>query len=239
VICFDDLERTSIDIKQVVGFINELVENKKGKVFILSNEKYIKENSGFNLVKEKTIGRTLNYKAIVPEVFDDLIKTINTDPAFHQFISNDKEYLLNLTTEYKIQNLRTIRLCINFLSLIFNEGKNEIEVLKKVRKQLILCCLTISNEYSEGRLTSNDFDNPKGIDKIDNTFYGKMFRPSFESFLTKTDKVAEEKEKDEPPYSIEFYNRYLEKQISNFTFFNSILRSRQLRKNQCLSLINL
>lgn len=223
VICFDDLERTSIDTKQVIGFINELVENKKAKVFILSNEKYIKENSGFNLVKEKTIGRTLNYKAIISEVIDELIKTINSESSFYQFLSPDKDFLINLTSEYRIQNLRTIKLCINYLSLIFNEGKNDLESIKKVRKQIMLFCLTISNEYSEGRLTSNDFENSKGIDEIDNSFYGKMFKPSFESFLGNHDEIdAVDAEKEEPPYSIGFYNRYLEKQISNFTFFNSI-----------------
>ncbi len=223
VICFDDLERTAIDVKQIIGLINELVANKKAKALILTNEKYIQENSGFNLVKEKTIGRTLNYKAVIGDIFDELLKATSTDSIFHQFITVDKEYFIGLTSEFNIQNLRTIKFCLNYLSIIFNEAKNEVESLNKVRKQIILFCLIISNEYSEGRLTSEDSENPKGIDEIDDTYYGKMFKPSISSFIeNQYGQTPVEEAEDEPPYSISFYNRYLEKQISFYSYFKSI-----------------
>ncbi|MFB5087051.1 P-loop NTPase fold protein [Psychrobacillus sp. PGGUH221] len=63
VVCFDDLERISgITLEELFGFINSnLLEHTNMKVIILSNESEILEKERVVKIKEKIIGRTLNF----------------------------------------------------------------------------------------------------------------------------------------------------------------------------------
>ena len=61
-ICFDDIERAIdiIDINEILGVINELVENRDYKVIVVANEDFIKEkechdNNKQLVFKEKVI----------------------------------------------------------------------------------------------------------------------------------------------------------------------------------------
>ena len=74
VICFDDLERKSktFPIDSLIGYINNLTENSNLKIIIIGNTDKIKES--FDEIKEKLIGREIEYKINIEEVFDTLIQ---------------------------------------------------------------------------------------------------------------------------------------------------------------------
>lgn len=58
IICFDDLERVldSIDTNEVLGTINQLVENLQYKVIVVANEDFIRQSSNNELLfKEKVV----------------------------------------------------------------------------------------------------------------------------------------------------------------------------------------
>ena len=52
IICFDDLERVldSIDTNEVLGTINQLVENLQYKVIVVANEDFIRQSSNNELL---------------------------------------------------------------------------------------------------------------------------------------------------------------------------------------------
>jgi len=56
-LCLDDLERIdeSFPMKEILGFINSLVENGATKVIIITNEDAIPEASKYKELKEKVI----------------------------------------------------------------------------------------------------------------------------------------------------------------------------------------
>lgn len=58
---FDDLERTEINLKEVLGYLNYLVEQSNFKVIILANEEKI-NNYDYTEFKEKIIGKTFEVK---------------------------------------------------------------------------------------------------------------------------------------------------------------------------------
>jgi len=71
---FDDLERTEINLKEILGYINYLVEQSNFKVIILANEEKIYDTE-YKEFKEKIIGKTFEVK----HFFDDiLISFINS-----------------------------------------------------------------------------------------------------------------------------------------------------------------
>jgi len=58
VICFDDLERKSenLKIEELIGYINSLVENENVKILLIANEEKI-EDSSYKKLKEKTVSK--------------------------------------------------------------------------------------------------------------------------------------------------------------------------------------
>lgn len=68
VICFDDLERCLIPIKEILGYINKYTEHKFIKVLILADESNIDESQlNYDNIKEKVIGRILNFELDIKE----------------------------------------------------------------------------------------------------------------------------------------------------------------------------
>ena len=100
VICFDDLERSQIPVKEVLGFINNYVEHKNLKTIILANEIEIQSDESYNNIKEKLIGRIINFKLDVNETFPKLvIKYKINNPTYFEFISKHKEYIIKIFSE--------------------------------------------------------------------------------------------------------------------------------------------
>lgn len=90
VICFDDLERCQVPIKEVLGFINNFVEHKNLKTVILADQPKI-DKVGYDNIKEKVIGRELKFELNIaltlPNLFDKY-KTANT--CFYNFLVAQK-----------------------------------------------------------------------------------------------------------------------------------------------------
>lgn len=71
---FDDLERTEINLKEVLGYINHLVEQSNFKVIILANEEKI-NNDDYKEFKEKIIGKTFEVKHSFEHILTSFIES--------------------------------------------------------------------------------------------------------------------------------------------------------------------
>lgn len=62
---FDDFERSSIDVTEIMGYVNNLVEHDGAKALFIADESAILSNSkiskNYERIKEKTIGDTILY----------------------------------------------------------------------------------------------------------------------------------------------------------------------------------
>ena len=94
-IILEDLERSSVSIKQVLGFVNNLVEQDGAKVLLVANEKEIKnfkqieikdnnskektksvyteETEEYLTIKEKTVGDTILYLCDYDEAIENIL----------------------------------------------------------------------------------------------------------------------------------------------------------------------
>lgn len=114
VICFDDLERCNIPLSEVLGYINNFVEHKNSKVLILSDESKIlnKENlndSTYSSIKEKVIGRVLNFTNDLNHIFPFFIERYkSSDYEFSSFLDQNKSLILEILAEFKEENLRNL-----------------------------------------------------------------------------------------------------------------------------------
>jgi len=158
---FDDLERCSINIENILGYINSFVESQDLKVVIIANEEEIStEREKYKKIKEKLIGKTFE---IFPDFSGALNEVLNQvhNPQAKDFLSKNLDFIQDLYRQAECMNLRIL----NQISLDFErffeklpeKARNKAELIKDLLELLII----FSIEISCGRL------EPKDISQID------------------------------------------------------------------------
>ncbi|MFI3255629.1 MAG: P-loop NTPase fold protein [Eubacteriales bacterium] len=132
VIIFDDLERCQIDIHEVLGYINNLVEHNGVKAIIVANEEQISGNYNFasseehpekeddqpslssaknityKRIKEKLIGLTIKYEPCLEDIYDKLIESVITDAMIREKLGEHKNAIIDVFIQQGHQNIRTL-----------------------------------------------------------------------------------------------------------------------------------
>ena len=107
ILIFDDLERTSINLDELFGFINNLVEHSNTKVLLVANESAIIESNKekacyYKTTKEKIIYKTLKY---VPDLDNIYNKIIGENDIF----INSKDFVIEFINRKNHINIRTLQ----------------------------------------------------------------------------------------------------------------------------------
>ena len=109
ILVFDDLERCSMNISDVMGYINHFVEHQGYKVIVLANEDEIHSTEDkYAKVKEKLIGKTFKVKADIKSALDDFISDIKTENV-KGFYQNNFDYIISIFEKAKFDNLRHLK----------------------------------------------------------------------------------------------------------------------------------
>ena len=138
-IILEDLERSGISIKQVLGYVNNLVEQDGAKVLLVANEKEIKqyeskiskdkdgnevtrwvytaETQEYLKIKEKTVSDTILYLCDYDMAIENIFKTFSDDNLLLCLEEKDKSGKSIVVREIKdiMENLKEY----NLRSLIF------------------------------------------------------------------------------------------------------------------------
>lgn len=214
VICFDDLERCQIPIKEVLGFINNFVEHKGLRTLILADETNIDTTQkGYDNIKEKVIGRVLNFELNIAATLPQLFKKYETGNLdFYNFLVAQNQFLTDILVEYKQDNLRIVGFYLDTLETLFPFFK---DVDAKYIQELVLFSALISIEFKKGKLTSSDYKDPKGIEDINEHYYSLNLART----MRKSEADTVEREKS---YAELFYEKYLDKRVENYFFYPSV-----------------
>lgn len=109
VLVFDDLERCSMNIGDVLGYINQFVEHQGYKVLIIANEDEILDKSDddkcYSRAKEKLIGKTFE---LVPNSTLALESFICSSPS-DQLKAFYQDNLTNITSVYSSSQCKNLR----------------------------------------------------------------------------------------------------------------------------------
>jgi hypothetical protein len=213
-ICFDDLERVSDQLatNDILGVINQLVENKGSKVLVIANYNEIKGGLTF---KEKTIEKTIHFTPNISAIIDSIIN-IYSDNSFKNYLKENKDFLLKTlnpntkneddSKELKklFSNIRTIKFAIEHFKYPFGIIKKEKditdELTKTQLKSIWLFILSVSTEFRKPDCIT--FDDRKDLDKQASSFADFDFSNlSFESNQNEEVEV-------EPSYSEKFKEKY-------------------------------
>jgi len=195
VICFDDLERRSknFSIDSLIGYINNLTENSNLKIIIIGNTDKIKES--FDEIKEKLIGREIEYKINIEDVFDTLIQNeFQSFSEYTKFLQKEKSFICSFFQDYK--NIRTLKFILTRYHDIYSQIERIIPNIDYIQsnknavlKETLLFTIAIAIEYKKGKVTRNNKE------EIDNII--RFSRKDIERFLNEeslSDKKNDKKE---------------------------------------------
>lgn len=162
VLCFDDLERIddSLSIKQVFGFINSnYIEHHHVKVIFVSNEQEIAEQENYMVIREKIIGKTLNFFQTESTILEDIVFNVYAEKEdFIAFFEKEKKNLLQVINfVFEEINLRTLRFVLDSFVILQSEVYlfcGDEKERHEISKTLFLNTLIVGNEYKKGNLST-------------------------------------------------------------------------------------
>lgn len=185
VICLDDLERAieKYDINDLLGVINELVENQHLKVIVIANKEYIDKQqwsndsatSAHDVFYEKVIEKVLHFTPDIVGVFDTLIHSDGTEKsdAFEEFMN--KECIKNsvspklansVSLRHQKENIRTLKFAVSHFRSIFqnylDHGKDITDT--KIERLLINQWLFLYSLSLESKQTALSIDDSMGLE---------------------------------------------------------------------------
>lgn len=180
VVCLDDLERAveKFDINDLLGVVNDLVENQHMKVIVIANKDYIDKTSGKNGEKglhevffEKVIEKTLNFAPNIIDVFAELVKV--GDEKFQTFMQQKQiEDCVNplLAASKRVrkqkENIRTLKFAVCHFKVLFDDYiKKGMDVAEEKNRRMLvnqwLFVYSIALESKNGKLS---IDECMGLD---------------------------------------------------------------------------
>lgn len=146
ILVIDDLERKSdnINTKELLGFIESLSEIENIKIIVVANEEYIEDKDIYDIFKEKVINKTYNITQYSNEAINEICKQYINNNSIVQIISNSNFFdtVIEILTEHKIKNLRTLKKAILFSKIFLTKFDNNI--IKEYDKlDLIKICFAV------------------------------------------------------------------------------------------------
>ena len=223
VICFDDLDRKSesLDLRDVFGFINSLVENQGAKILIIANkEQLIKDTNYSSSLWEKVIGVSIQYRPDPKTIYNQIIESrySATFKKYYEFLVSSENAVVS-SIEANQNNFRNLIFFLEHFKTVFYPIENLFQtdknflVLKSEKLQAILdFTIAISIEYKLGLLNSTNLDDVKGLDT------SPFANIDFNHFLGYSAK--KEDESKEPEYIDVFKKKYYTNK--KYYFFKSI-----------------
>ena len=220
VICFDDLERKSkiFHIDSLIGYINNLTENDNLKTIIIANTDKI-ENKKFHKIKEKLIGREIEYKINIEEIYNTLIHDkFQSFSEYTKFLQKGKEFICSFFQDYK--NIRTLK----FILIRYHDIYSQIEMIapsipyiqtykNTILKDTLLFTIAISIEHKKGKVTRNSKE------EVDNKF--RITRKDIRRLLN--DEPSSNKKNDEEKTILErIKSKYYHQNNFNYYFYEPI-----------------
>ncbi len=153
VLVLDDLERTSLKMKDLLGIINEYVEHKKFRVVLIGNDKELPKK--FKRIKEKVIGKTIHVEPQVAEALRIFISQ-EKDKRTVEFLNSHKDLVFRLFSQSGTPSLRILRQVVQDLGRLCSILDDKYVNNCAAMRDLLSIFVSMDTEFRSGRLSSRD-----------------------------------------------------------------------------------
>lgn len=134
ILIFDDLERCSINIINLLGYVNHFVEHQSYKVILIANEEEFEETGKYYQIKEKLIGKTFEFISDASSAYDSFLNDeLKNTEVKENVLVKEKLNILELFEKSESKNLRTLRQTL----LDFERFYDEVLIHHLLKKELI------------------------------------------------------------------------------------------------------
>ncbi|WP_373700985.1 P-loop NTPase fold protein [Neisseria dentiae] len=129
VLIFDDVERCSIEMNKLLGYLNHFVENQNHKMILIANEQEIETHSEqYKKIKEKLIGKVFKYEASsVEKILSDFIKNYFNDKSLITlFYINHIKLIVRIFNLADYSNIRVLKQALQDFERLYKTLDQEI-----------------------------------------------------------------------------------------------------------------
>ena len=166
ILVFDDLERCSISLNVLLGYINSFVEHQELKVIIIANEEELqsveneigKNKDLYRKIKEKLIGKTLKVDYNIEQAFLFFISQIENEDA-KQFLRGNKNTIIEIFNTANYCNLRHLKQCLWDFERFYQSVPEEYRKDNDLMEVLLSHFLAFSFEIKSGQILPSDIEN--------------------------------------------------------------------------------
>ena len=151
-IIFDDLERCSIDKKDIFGAINKYVEHHECKVIVIAHDREIKED--LTDKKEKIFGQILKVSPDIQDAFNQFITRSKTPLAFEQI----KGIIYKSFIASECKSLRVLEHVINDCARLLTCIPANLTRNPKLLSEFFILFTAIDINFRLGRLLEKDIE---------------------------------------------------------------------------------
>ncbi len=176
VIVFDDIERASINLHDLLGYINHYVEHQGYKVILIANEDEIlsqqKSNdittNVYQRIKEKLIGKTFELTPHLNQALDAFLSTIDT-PCARKIYEQNVDIISSLYLKSQYHNLRHLKQALWDFERLTQFVDDSALSKDELMGHLLQLFLIFSFEIKSGNIL------PKAIARMKSSYYSSMF----------------------------------------------------------------
>lgn len=163
---FDDLERSFIPMKQLLGYINYFVENCGCHLIIIGEENKVSKEDKIILddFKEKTVGKEFE---VEPDLDSAISQFIDEIPIV-DWLNGQRGFIKKVFAASQCNNLRILRQCLYDFKQQYNEADDKlVEKDRNVMKTLLGSFIAVYCEYKgENKKVFMEWKNRKSTYSI-------------------------------------------------------------------------
>lgn len=152
---FDDLERSTLSINAILGFINPFVEHSGCRVIIIGNEDQIKDKATFRAHREKVIGQVLHVQPDFDAAIEAFTKLIPTHAA--GVLQANEVQVRRVFAQSRVDNLRVLRHALHDFARLTDALPDDLRASPEAVGAALLTWIAVSMEYKSGTLSKEDF----------------------------------------------------------------------------------
>jgi len=188
---FDDLERIVFNenIVEVLGFINELVEQNRAKVILIADENVLSEKfNEYSYFKEKIVAKTFKLSVLeIDTILDELIDEYSD--KCKEFIKKNSIILKEVFRNSKSNNLRALKQILAEWCYWYEKIDKKIKKNEHF-KEFFKVFVSI---FFEVKIKDGLFLDIAGLEKVENIFF---------EFIEKKNKEKSKREKFLKKYNL-------------------------------------
>lgn len=172
VLVFDDLERCSMNIGDVLGYINQFVEHQGYKVLIIANEDEILDKSDedkcYSRAKEKLIGKTFELVPNTSLALGAFIESSSSEPL-QAFYQDNLPNIISVYSSSECKNLRHLKQALWDFERFYNALPSSTFDKVELKSELLNIFLCFAFETRSANYSI------KTIARVKDSIYEDMF----------------------------------------------------------------